>query len=187
MGDNYLGEIRMVGFNFAPVGWAICDGSILSIAQYSALFALLGTQFGGDGVRTFGLPDLRGRVPLNAGQGLNLPPYVVGQSGGQNSVTLTVNNLPAHAHAVQPPVSTGNGTAASPANGYPATASSTLDGGQRGETVTTKSYAASATQGQYEASYQTGPAGGSLPIPVQPPYLAVNFIIALTGIFPSRS
>src|SRR6202012_2704707 len=97
--DQYIGEIRMVGFNFAPVGWALCNGQLLSISQNTALFSLLGTQFGGDGRTNFGLPNLQGRFPLHQGSGAGLPPYVIGQMGGNPNVTLTTAQMPAHTHA----------------------------------------------------------------------------------------
>jgi microcystin-dependent protein len=184
--DPFLGEIKMVGFNFAPNGWAICDGSLLAISQNTALFSLLGTTYGGDGIRTFALPDLRGRVPINAGTGLGLPTFVIGQSAGTENVSLLASNLPAHAHTIAPPVSNGNATTGSPVNGYPALAVTNITGGQRGETAATNTYAAGATSGQTQAGYQSGATGNNLPVSVMQPYLVVNFIIALTGIFPSR-
>lgn len=184
--DQYLGEIRMVGFNFAPVGWALCNGQQLAITSYSALFALLGTTFGGDGIRTFNLPDLQGRVPLNVGNGAGLPSYVWGESGGAANVTLLTSNLPMHTHPIAPPVSNVNGTSSSPVNGYPAVEATTVTlSGQR-PTAVTLGYAASSVSGQTEAAYQSGVAGGSVPVSVEPPFLAVYFIIALTGIFPTR-
>lgn len=186
MSDQYLGEIRMVGFNFAPVGWALCAGQTLPIQQYAALFSLLGTTYGGNGTSTFQLPDLQGRAPINAGSGAGLPVYVIGQKAGQPNVTLTLNNLPQHGHGVTPPVANGNATTSSPVNGYPAVAVTTITGGNRGETAATNTYAAGST-GQAQAAFQTSLVGGNLPVSIEPPYLAVNFIIALTGIFPSRN
>ncbi len=186
MSDQYIGEIRMVGFNFAPQGWALCNGQQISIAQNQALFALLGTSFGGDGVQTFGLPNLQGRVPLGVGSGQGLPVYNWGQQGGAASVTILQTNLPLHTHSVAQPVSNGNGSTGSPVNAVPAVSVTTISGGQRGETAATSSYAAGAVSGQNAASFQTGAAGGSQPMSIEPPYLAVYFIIATTGIFPSR-
>ena len=176
----------MVGFNFAPVGWALCNGQVMSISQYSALFALLGTTFGGDGVTTYNLPDLQGRVPLNVGNGAGLDPYVWGQRGGASNVTILASNLPAHTHSIAPPVSNAPATSSSPVNAYPAVDQTTITGGQRGETAATSSSAAVQSPGQTAAPYQSGSTGSGLPIAVEPPYLAVYFIIALTGIFPSR-
>src|SRR5262244_2437427 len=98
MADPFLGQVIAVGFNFAPVNWALCNGQLLNISQNDALFNLLGTTFGGDGVNTFGLPDLRGRVPVNQGTGQGLGTYVMGQVGGSESVTLIASNLPQHTH-----------------------------------------------------------------------------------------
>ena len=185
--DPYVGEIRMVGFNFAPNGWALCNGQLLPIAQYTPLFSLLGTSFGGNGTSTFGLPDLQGRVPLGVGQGLGLPVYDWGQMGGQATVSLLSTQLPAHAHTVTPPVSNANATTGSPVSGYPAVNVTNITGGQRGESASTLGYAASPVAGANGGSFQTAPSGGGLPISIEPPYLAVYFIIALNGIFPSRS
>ncbi|HUB00783.1 MAG TPA: tail fiber protein [Terracidiphilus sp.] len=187
MSEPFLGEIRMVGFNFAPVGWFLCNGQTLSISQYTALFSLLGTTFGGNGTTTFMLPNLQGRVPVCVGNGVGLAPYVWGQMGGSASASILTSNLPVHTHAVTPPVSNANATASSPVNGYPAVDVTTISGGQRGETAATMSYAAASVPGQNAAAYQTGAAGGGVPISVEPPYLAVYFIIAYNGIFPSRS
>jgi microcystin-dependent protein len=184
--EPFLGEIRMVGFNFAPVGWALCNGQVLSINQYTALFALLGTTFGGNGTTTFALPNLQGRVPVCVGNGPGGNSVVWGEMGGQPSVTLTTNNLPTHTHTVAEPVSNANGTTSSPVNACPAVDVTTITGGQRGETAATMSYASSAVAGQNAASFQTGAAGGSQPVSIEPPYLAVYFIIATNGIFPSR-
>ncbi len=100
MADNFLGEIRIVGFNFAPVGWAFCSGQLLPISQNSALFSLLGTYYGGDGISDFALPNLQGCAPLNFGQGNGLSSYSVGQSGGESTVTLLPSQIPSHSHVV---------------------------------------------------------------------------------------
>src|SRR5580658_742842 len=100
MGTPYVGEIRMFGFGFAPQGWALCNGQLLPINQNQALFSLLGTTYGGDGRTTFALPDLQGRVPIHMGQGAGLSPYVMGQVGGVENVTLTIAQIPAHTHTV---------------------------------------------------------------------------------------
>lgn len=184
--DPYVGEIRMVGFNFAPNGWALCNGQLLPIAQYSALFSLLGTTFGGNGTSNFALPNLQGRVPLGVGQGIGLPVYNWGQMGGQASLTLLPNQLPSHTHTVTPPVSNANATADSPVNAYPAVNVTNITGGQRGETAKTMTYASAPATGANSGSFQTSPAGASQPISIEPAYLAVYFIIALNGVFPSR-
>jgi microcystin-dependent protein len=186
MGDQFLGEIRMVGFNFAPNGWALCQGQSMSISQNAALFSLLGTQFGGDGVQTFKLPDLQGRAPIGQGNGLSLPPVVMGEKGGQPTVTILASNMPTHSHLVVPPVSNVAATSSSPVSGFPAVAAGTVSGGNRGEAVTVTGYAAAAVSGQTAGAYTTGFTGNSLPLNIQSPYLCVNFIIALAGIFPSR-
>jgi len=183
--DPFLGEIRMVGFNFAPVGWFLCNGQTLAISSYTALFSLLGTTFGGNGTSTFQLPNLQGRVPINVGNGAGLPSYVWGETGGAANVSILYNNLPIHTHPIAPPVSNVNATASSPVNAYPAVDISTTN--NRDVTVTALSYAPSSVAGQTAAAYQSGPAGGNVPLAIQPPFLAVYFIIAYTGIFPTRS
>ncbi len=107
--EPYIGQIQAFGFNFAPVGWAQCNGQLLPIAQYQALFSLLGTTYGGDGQTTFALPDLRGRSIVHYGSGPGLSPVQLGQNGGHETVTLTINQLPSHNHAVSVAVNTGNG------------------------------------------------------------------------------
>jgi microcystin-dependent protein len=186
MGDQFLGEIRMVGFNFAPNGWMLCQGQSLPIQQYAALFSLLGTTYGGDGVRTFNLPDLQGRGPMGQGNGMGLPPAVMGEKGGQPNVTITPSNMPTHSHPVVPPVSNAAATATSPVNGVPAVTNVAVTDAPRGLTVAVSNYALAPVSGQNAAAYNTGFTGSSLPMNVQSPYLCVNFIIALVGIFPSR-
>src|SRR4051812_7800649 len=115
MSEPFIGEIRVVGFNFAPRGWAMCNGQLMSIAQNTALFSLLGTQFGGDGRVTFGLPDLRGRVPLGQGQGPGLPNYTIGELAGEAAHTLISNEMPMHNHLVS---AANTSDATSPANAY---------------------------------------------------------------------
>lgn len=201
--DPFLGEIRMVGFGFAPMGWALCNGQLLSIAQNSALFSLLGTTFGGNGTTTFGLPDLQGRVPLHAGAGAELPVYNWGQRGGANNLVLTQQQMPSHSHPA-----TFIGTA-------PTSASVTVQGSSTagGTTAPTGNYIGGApkqsTSGIYVANpnsstlgniagvsltlpapagtVTTAAAGSGFPVSIEPPYLAVYFIIALQGLYPSRS
>ena len=181
--DVYIGTILMVGFNFAPQGWALCNGQLLSIAQNTALFSLLGTNYGGDGVRTFALPDLQGRVPIHMGNGNGLSPYVIGQNGGSENVTLLANQMPAHAHAVAMQCSTANATENSPANAYPAI----VNNGEGRSPAPYPAYAKAATSGQTLAPVNSALAGGSLPHANIQPYLTVNFIIALQGLFPPHS
>ena len=163
----------MFGFNFAPQGWALCNGQLLPISQNTALFSLLGTFYGGNGTTTFALPNLQSSVPIHMGQGPGLSPYVLGQIGGSENVTLTQNQMPQHTHSVGCNVAGGN--QASPANGYPAVES----------TGTSLDY--SSTAGSAMNPAMNSPAGSSQPHPNIQPYLVVNFCIALQGIFPSRN
>jgi microcystin-dependent protein len=168
----FLGEIEMVGFNFAPTGWALCEGQLLPISQYAALFDLLGTIYGGDGVSNFALPDLRGRVPVAMGQGSGLSNYSIGQLGGTENVTLITNQMPAHTHAAN--ASTSNGTSATPSGNFPAVNNEGI-----------QHYAAASNGTMNSAAI--GTAGGSQPHNNVQPYLCINFIIALEGVFPTRS
>jgi microcystin-dependent protein len=176
MSEPFIGEIRMVGFTYAPQGWALCDGQLLSIAQNSALFALLGTTYGGNGQTTFALPDLRGRVPLHPGQGPGLSPYVLGQSSGAETVTLTATQIPAHNHTVA--ANSGSGSAENPVGNFPAAITDPNTG------APFNAFAASANGTMNPTA--VGIAGGSQPHTNLQPYLCVNFIIALEGIFPSH-
>lgn len=180
MSDPFLGEIRMVGFNFNPVGWALCNGQLLPIAQNSALFALLGTTFGGNGTTTFGLPDLRGRAPVGMGNGPGLTPIVQGEQAGVEQVTLLQTQMPTHTHQVAVA-----GTSTEPAS-TPSNANNVLGasgGGQGNATI----WSTALNQPVPLNPNQVGIAGGSQPFAVRNPYLGTNFIIALQGIFPSRS
>jgi len=184
--EPYLGQIIMFAGNYAPNGWALCNGQLLSIAQNSALFAILGTTYGGDGVTTFALPNLQGRVPEHWGTGPGLPTVTIGESGGSNNVSILVSNLPQHSHPVVPPCSSDAGTSTTPVNGYPAVdaVTATFTPPSTHGTITVNTFAPSSNQTM--APFLSGPAGNSMPINVQQPYLAVTFIIALQGIFPSR-
>ncbi len=168
--DPFLGELRLFGFNFAPVGWAMCQGQLIGISQNSALFSLLGTMYGGDGVSTFGLPDLRGRTSVGMGQGPGLAGYVQGQVGGTETVTLAAAQLPAHNHSV---AAASAATGKSPAAALPGY---TADGSTYG---TTSDLAMSPTM--------VGGGGGGQPHPNLQPYLALNWCIAVQGIYPQRS
>jgi len=167
MSSPFIGEIRMFGGNFAPQGWAICDGSLMAIDQNDALFALIGTTYGGDGQTTFALPDLRSRVPVHVGPG-----FALGQAGGVESVTLTANQIPAHSHV--PLANSGTGSQSSPANGLWAGSSPSLN---EYSTATPSLTMNPATVGQ---------SGGSQPHDNMMPFLSVNFILSLFGIFPSQ-
>lgn len=168
MSDPLLGSIILFAGNFAPRGYALCQGQILPISQNTALFSILGTTYGGNGQTTFALPDLRGRAPVGPGQGPGLSDYQLGEQSGVESVTLTVNQLPGHNHPLR--ASSGEQTTDRPTSG---------GGLARG--------------GAYISSGDTSDvsiapiAGGSQPHENRSPYLAVNYIIALQGIFPSRN
>lgn len=172
MSEPFLGEIRIFSFNFAPRGWAFCNGQIMSIAQNTALFSLLGTTYGGDGRTTFALPNLQSRVPLHFGHGAGLSSYSLGEQGGQETVTLATGQMPSHSH--QAMGSTAGGSADSPAGAVMAQASRlNIYGSPQSLTPM--------------AAQAVGAAGGNQPHENRPPYLALNFCIALQGIFPSRS
>lgn len=177
MSDPFLGEIRIFGGNFAPKEWAFCNGQLMSIAQNSALFSLLGTMYGGDGIQTFALPDLRGRVPLSFGQGPGLSSYSQGVASGTETVTLISTQIPAHTHALN--ASGVSAEQSSPLNNTLAI----VDDGNRNPY---NGYTASAPNGAM-APTSIGMSGGNQPHPNMQPYLCVNFIIALQGIYPSRS
>jgi microcystin-dependent protein len=180
MSDPFLGEIRLVGFNFNPVGWALCNGQLLPIAQNSALFALLGTTFGGNGSTTFGLPDFRGRSPVGMGNGPSLTPIVQGEQAGVEAVTLLQTQMPVHTHQV-----TVAGTSTEPVN-TPSNVNNVLGAsgaGQGNATIWSTTLATPVTLNPT----QVGSAGGSQPFAIRNPLLGTNFIIALQGIFPSRS
>jgi microcystin-dependent protein len=171
MSQPYVGEIRLFGGNFAPQGWAFCDGSTLAISEFEVLFNLIGTTYGGDGQSTFNLPDLRGRLPVHMGTSNLGSTYVIGQRAGEEQVTLTTGQLPIHTHV--PQANTGTGTEASPAgNVWAGSANLPYKAGTPGAAV-----APQAVQG----------AGGGLPHDNMVPFLAVNFIISLFGIFPSQN
>lgn len=172
MANNYIGEIRMFAGNFAPAGWMFCDGSLLPISENDALFALIGTTYGGDGQNTFALPNLQSRVPIHMGQG-PVSNRVIGESGGTETVTLTVPQLPAHTHA---PLASNAGGSDSPGGNYWANSS------------TGKPYVAPG--GVYVAmnAGTIGPSvGGSQPHENMIPFLGINYIISLFGIFPSQN
>ena len=164
---NYVGEVRMFAGNFPPNGWMFCEGQLLPISENETLFQLIGTTYGGDGESTFALPDLRGRLPLHQGNG-----FVIGELGGAEEITLTVSQIPNHTHALLG--FAGDGNQSTPAQGVWAT--SGLRQYSEGALYQTVSPAASSS-----------PTGGSQPHTNFMPYLCVNFIISLYGIFPSQT
>lgn len=172
--EAFIGEIRMFAGNFAPRGWAFCQGQILSIAQNTALFSILGTTYGGNGQTTFALPDLRGRVPVGTGQGPGLPMCDLGEVNGSYSVTLTASNMPVHTHSVSIAATTIDGDTSNPADAIPANTKA-LD----------KEYSTGASNTFMKANTTTT-AGGSQPFDNRQPYLGMNYIIAIEGIYPSR-
>ncbi len=180
MAEPFLGEIRMVGFNFAPQGWAFCDGQLLPISQNAALFSLLGPAFAGDGRNTFALPDLRGRVPLKMGQGPGLSGYTLGQHGGSEGVSLTSDEMPQHTHMVN--INNQPGNQKDPTNQI----LSVVNDASGREPTLYPAYSNASPTGQL-SSGAVAPAGNSQPHQNLQPYLTVNFIIALQGIFPARS
>ena len=165
MSGPYVGEIRMFAGTFAPAGWAFCNGQLLSISENEVLFQLIGTTYGGDGQETFALPDLQGRLPVHVGPG-----FVQGQSGGQESVTLTLQQIPSHTHPVI--ATSDTHTAALPGANYLAAGPDIYDPNNGTSAM---------------ASSSISVAGGSQPHDNFQPYLCVNFILSLFGIFPSQS
>ncbi|WP_027003665.1 phage tail protein [Hugenholtzia roseola] len=180
--EAFIGSIVLFAGNFAPRGWALCEGQILPIAQNTALFSILGTTYGGNGQTTFALPDLRGRVPLSQGQGPGLPNIQLGEMGGQATVTLITPQIPAHTHTLQ--AANGAATTSTPQNGLLATWNGTED--SEGTNVTGHSFVTGATPTTTLAPTSIGSAGGSQPHNNMQPYLGLNYIICLEGIYPSR-
>ena len=168
MSNPYVGEIRIFAGNFAPVGWAFCDGSVLAISENPTLFNLIGTTYGGDGQSTFALPDLRGRAPMHQGNG-----FTLAQAGGVETVTLTTNQIPGHSHVPQAAIGATGNPANSPANN--------VWSGWTGGQFTTQA------PGVSMSAAVVGSAGGSQPHDNMPSFLAVNFIISLFGIYPSQT
>lgn len=185
--DPYIGEIRQFAFNYAPQGWAFCQGQLLSIQDYSALFAIIGTTYGGNGTTNFGLPDLRGRVPVGVGEGHGLPNVNWGAIFGQYSITLTQSELPVHTPQVGvkvkiPAVTASENTASEPsASSYlgPVSAS-----GRSGDLYTTDTPDTSLAS--FDAEVNVGPVGGGQSFSIQNPSLGMHYAIALEGIFPPR-
>ena len=173
MADPFVAEIRIFGFNFAPSGWAFCDGQLLPISQNTALFSLLGTTYGGNGASTFALPDLQGRAPMQPGQGPGLSLHDLGEAGGSETVTLLESEMPSHAHTLR---------------------AATQDNADVNLVSASSSFAGSTGGTLYQDSANTSlafealaPAGGDAPHNNMMPYLTLNFCIALQGVFPPRS
>ncbi len=171
MASPFIAEIKMFGGNFAPRNFAFCNGQILAIAQNTALFSLLGTTYGGNGQTTFALPDLRNRAPLHPGQGPGLSDRLLGETGGEDNHTLTTQEMPAHTHTVN--ASTTGAPSTSPTNRFP------------GQVPTLNLYGTATDATMAAGSVAT--VGGGLPHENRQPFLYVNFIIALQGVFPSRN
>ena len=173
MGEPYVGEIRMFGGNFPPSGWAFCNGALMPISENETLFNLIGTTYGGDGQETFALPDLQGRVPVHAGQGPGISQnYQLGEKGGVETVTLTAPTIPIHSHAF---VASSAGASSLDPTGQ--VLAQTAQRAIYTEDTTTTNLAASAVS----------PVGGSQPHENMAPYLCINFIISLFGVFPSQN
>ena len=173
MADPFVAEIRIFPFNFAPKGWAWCNGQLLPLSQNTALFSLLGTTYGGDGKSTFALPDLQGRAPMHPGQGPGLSPHTVGESGGSETVTVLESEIPAHSHSML-------GATQDPATSKLVSANASFGLSQGGGIYQT-------TADSNLAPEALAPAGGSLPHNNLMPYLTFYFNIALQGVFPPRS
>ena len=172
--DPFIGQIMPVGFNFAPRGWALCNGALLAISSHTAVFSLLGTTFGGDGRTTFGLPDLRGRSMVGIGNGPGLDSITWGEKGGYYEVQLSANNMPSHSHQlIVGGTGRGSNYGSSPISGYPAELDSSISGWSTSPTG--------------DRSASTTPAGGGQPFNTRNPFLGVYVCIALQGIFPPRS
>jgi microcystin-dependent protein len=171
--DPFVAEIRIVPFNFPPKGWAFCDGQLMPISQNTALFSLLGTTYGGDGKSTFALPNLQGCSAMHPGQGQGLSQRFLGEQSGEESVTLLVSEMPTHTHTV-------NGLSAL------STTTTPTSGTALGRSVNGNAYADAASGFQTFAPEALPPAGGSLPHNNLQPYLTLNYVLALQGVFPQR-
>jgi len=179
MANPFLAEIRIFPFNFAPTGWAFCNGQLLPLAQNTAVFSLLGTTYGGDGKSNFALPKLQGSAPMQQGQGPGLSQHILGETGGSPTVTLLVTQMPTHTHAI----GTIDGARVGGQSGAPGNAILTKTGGSPANAYTP----GTAAQNQTMNANMVGPAGGNAPHNNMMPFLTLNFCIALQGIFPSRS
>ncbi|MGD0830538.1 MAG: tail fiber protein [Terracidiphilus sp.] len=171
MSDQYVGEVRLVGFNFAPIDWQICNGALLAISEYAPLFNLIGTYYGGDGQSTFGLPNLQGRIPIHQGTGTSGTTYVIGQTGGVESVTINASSYPAHNHSLF--ASTASGNSAAPTG-------KVAGGGLNVYTNLAPDNAMLPQMVGYNG-------GGNQPHNNLQPLLTLNWIIALYGVYPSQN
>jgi microcystin-dependent protein len=177
--NPYVGEIRIFAGNFPPKNWALCNGQLLAISQNTALFSILGTTYGGNGTSNFALPNLQSRVPLHPGQGPGLSLYDLGEQGGVESVSLPQSQIPSHSHLINCNNATtqgGHGTKSDPAGNFPATQSA-------GSGI----YETTSTSGATMSPLVTTPIGNGLPHENRQPYLTMNFIICMQGVFPPRS
>jgi microcystin-dependent protein len=182
--EVYIGFIMMFAGNFAPKGWAFCNGQLLPISQHTALFSILGTTYGGDGITTFALPDLRGRFPMHAGEGPGLTPRNLGEKAGTETTTLKPTNLPAHTHAIA--VSSQQGNSSDP-SGRIAGQIPSIPGASTGSRPQPINAYTDATGDKVLRENAVSVTGGSQPIDTTSPFQCINFIIALEGIFPSRN
>jgi microcystin-dependent protein len=179
MSSQFLGQIMLVPYDFAPYQWAYCDGSLLSISQNTALFSLLGTYYGGDGINSFALPNLQGRVIVGQGQGAGLSPYVIGQAGGSPAVTLNTNGIASHSHNVPASATAGHGSTPGP--------TVALGSGGRGSQPIYTTLSVNGARGDSMAADECGSEGGGQPHNNMMPYLTLTYVIALVGVFPARS
>ena len=181
--EPFIGEVKIFGFAFSPIGYDYCRGQLYSIAEYTALFSLIGTTYGGNGQTTFALPDLQGRIPIGQGQGPGLPDYILGESAGSASITLTTSEMPPHVHtlhSVSVKIKASNAAADENAAGnlFPGVASAS---------VYTASPTPNVFTGGTQVSGTSDPTGSGMPFSIANPYLVLNYCIATEGIFPSRN
>ncbi|MHA6493528.1 phage tail protein [Pseudomonas borbori] len=181
--EVFIGTIQPFAFNFSPRNWALCNGQIMSIAQNSAMFSLLGTTYGGDGQNTFGLPNLQGRMPIGMGQGPGLPSHTIGEASGSPSAILTSNQMPSHTHAVQVQV----GSAPSSPTVAPSATNQFLASSNPNGPLAAAIWSDALSTPVNMGGVQAGVAGGNQPMDIMNPYLALNFSIAIQGLFPSRN
>jgi microcystin-dependent protein len=177
--EPFVGQIIPVGFNFAPPGWFLCQGQLVAISNFATLFQLIGTTYGGDGQTTFGIPNLQGRIPLHDGQGTGLSNYTIGEVTGTESVTLLSSQIGQHSHPFMTSTQTSNATTPGP--------TTALGIATTGSNNNIFVYGAAGGTNTTLAPASIGPAGSSIPHENRQPYLALNFIIAWAGIFPSRN